>query len=186
MKNRYFLLRHGQALSNVKNIISCWPEKKRFPLTKEGREQVKKAVKEIDGEKIDLIFSSDLLRTRQTAEIASKILKIKLRYDKRLREYNMGVFNGRLIDYYRKSFPDQLKRFYLKPEKGENYNEIEERMLSFVKDMEKKYKDKSILVVSHQLPIAILLGSIKELPNKEIVEKYIKNGRIRNGEVYKI
>ena len=183
MKNRYFLLRHGQAVSNVKNIMSCWPEKKRHPLTKEGKEQVKKAAEELKKENIDLIFSSDILRTKQTSEIASKILKIKPKYDKRIREYDVGVFNGRPIEEYRNSFESSMKRFRLKAKKGENYTDIEKRMGSFLKDMERKYKGKNILVVSHQLPIVMFIGVFEKLSNKRIYEEYVKTDRIKNGEI---
>ena len=170
-------------MSNVKDIMSSWPEKRSFPLTKKGKEQIKEAIEAIKKESIDLIFSSDLLRTKQTAEIIEKALKIKPIYDKRLREYNFGVFNGTLLDDYKVLFGDQLKRFHLKPEKGENYSEIKERMFSFLKDLEKKYKGKNILIVSHQLPIILLLGKAENLSNKDIFEKYIKTDKIKNGEI---
>lgn len=186
LKNRYFLLRHGEALSNTKNIISSWPEKHHFPLTKKGKSQIEGLTKEIKKEGIDLIFSSDLLRTKQTAEIISKALKIKPVYDKRLREYDFGALNGSSLDYFRNLFEDQLKRFHLKPKKGETYNDIMERMYSFLKEKERKHKDMNILVVSHQLPIILLLGKLEGLSNKKIYEKYIKTDRVKNGEVLKI
>lgn len=179
-------MRHGEALSNIKNIISCWPEKHRFPLTKEGRKQIAEAVKAVKKEKINLIFASDILRTKESAEIIGKALKIKPKWDERLREYNVGIFNGCQLDYYRNFFGDQLKRFHLGPKKGENYNEIKERMHSFLKDTDKKYKGKNILVISHQLPIIMLLGRVENLSNKKIFDKYIKGDRIKNGEIKEI
>lgn len=186
LNNKYFILRHGEALSNVKDTMSSWPEKKRFPLTKKGRKQIKEAVEKIKKENIDFIFSSDLLRTRESAEIIGKALKIKPKYDKRIREYNFGVFNGMLLKSYQDLFSDQLKRFHLKPKNGENYKEIEERMYSFLKDLEKAYKGKSILIVSHQLPIILLLGRAERLSHRKIFEKYIKPNRIKNGEIVKL
>lgn len=186
LKNRYLLLRHGEALSNAKNIISSWPEKHRFPLTKKGKAQVKQAAKALKKQGVDFIFSSDLLRTKQTAEIIGKFLKINPAYDKRLREYDFGVLNGSAIEYFHSLFSDQLKRFYLKPEKGETYNDIIERMQFFLKEKERKHKGKNILIVSHQLPIILILGKTEGLSNKKIYEKYIKTDRIKNGEIFEI
>ena len=40
LNNKYYLLRHGEAISNAKNIISSWPEKFRNYLTGKGKEQI--------------------------------------------------------------------------------------------------------------------------------------------------
>jgi len=183
LSNRYFILRHGEALSNVKNIISSWPEKGRFGLTKKGKKQIEESAKHLKNKNIDFIFSSDLLRTKQTAEIAEKFLKIKPVFDKRLREYSFGVYNGRPMEEFAGIFNSQIKRFSIKPEKGENYKEITKRMQDFLKDLEKKYKNKNILIISHQVPIILLLGKVEGLKEKQISEKYLKKDRIKNGEI---
>lgn len=183
LKNKYFLLRHGQALSNVENVISCWPEKREFPLTEEGRRQIEESAVKLAGKKIDMIFSSDLLRTKQTAEIVAKKLNREIKYDERLREYNMGEYNGKGIEEYYKVFDNQLDRFYKKAEDGESYTDIKERIISFVSEKESEYTGKNILAVSHQIPIIIFLGVINGLSNEEIVEKYLNTNRIKNGEI---
>ena len=118
-KNHYFLLRHGRALSNKKRIISCWPEISRFPLTREGRKQIKAAAEKLEKKEIDLIFTSDLLRTLQTSEIVGKKLNIKPKIDKRLREYNVGIFNGTSIKYLEEFFDNERERFKIRLPEGE-------------------------------------------------------------------
>ena len=71
LNNKYFLVRHGRALSNARKIISCWPEKESFPLTKGGIQQIEGAAKKLKHMNIDLIFSSDILRTKQSASAVS-------------------------------------------------------------------------------------------------------------------
>ena len=100
MNNHYFLLRHGESLKNVKNFESCWPEKRRVPLTRRGRAQAEKAAAEAGKKKIDLIFSSDILRARQTAEIVGKRIQVKPILDKRLREIGLGIFNGKSVSQF--------------------------------------------------------------------------------------
>jgi len=184
LKNHYYILRHGQAFSNQKMIVSCWPEKIYNPLTSQGKKQIKEAAEKLKDKKIDLIFSSDLLRTRQTAEIVSKILKIKPIYDKRLREYNVGVLNGESIAELRETIRAK-DRFSKKPRKGETYNEIKKRMYSFLREKEKKYKDKNILIISHQLPLALLELKIRNLKNKEFFNENI-NLRLSTGQLRKL
>lgn len=186
LKNRYFLLRHGQALSNVTNVISSWPEKGEFPLTEKGREQIKEAAQKLSGKKIDMIFSSDLLRARQTAGIVAEKLGLEVSYDERLREYNVGDYNGKSIFEYGKVFDDHLERFRKKAENGENYTDIKDRIRSFINEKESEFEGKNILAVSHQIPIIVFLGIVAGLSNEEIVKKYLNADRIGNGEIVEV
>ncbi len=186
LKNRYFILRHGEALSNKKEIVSCWPEKFRSPLTQKGREQIKSLIERLKKEKIDLIFSSDILRTMETAKIIGKGLGIEPQYDKRLREYNLGIFNGRPLAEVRRFFKSEEDRFKIRPPKGETYTEIEKRILDFLKDIEEKYSNKTILIISHQIPLMFLEGKLRGFSDKEILKKYPKEKRIQTGELRKL
>ena len=56
LRNKYYIMRHGEAISNVKEIASHWPEKFHNPLTKKGRSQVKGTAEAAKSKKIDLIF----------------------------------------------------------------------------------------------------------------------------------
>ncbi len=183
MDNNYFILRHGEALCNQKKIISCWPEKSSFPLTEKGRKEIKRMVPKLKNKRIDLIFTSDILRTRQTAEIVGKELGIKPKEDKRLREYNAGIFNGESLNRFREFFKNEEERFFKKPPKGEIYLDITKRMSDFLKEIDKKYSNKNILIVSHQLPLILLEGRVKGYSQKEVLKKFPKEKRIKTGEL---
>lgn len=185
-KNRYFILRHGEALSNKKEIVSCWPEKFHSPLTQKGKKQIKSLIDTLKKEKIDFIFSSDILRTMETAKIIGKGLGIEPQYDKRLREYNLGIFNGRPLAEVRRFFKNEEERFKIRPPKGETYSEIKKRVSEFLKDIEKKYSNKTILIISHQIPLMFIEGELKGLSDKEILKKYPKEKRIQTGELRKL
>ncbi len=186
MKNRYIFLRHGQALSNIKSIVSCWPERFFNHLTKKGRKQAEISSQRLKKEKINLIFSSDILRTKQTAEIVGKTLGIRPKFDKRLREYNVGILNGKPVKEIGDFFDSQIKRFEVKPPKGETYQEIVKRMFAFFEKTEKNYSEKNILIISHEVPLTLLEGKIKKLKNKEIFQKFTEKNRIKTGEWRKI
>jgi len=185
VNNKYFILRHGEALSNKKGIISCLPEKFHNPLSLKGKRQIKTVVPRLKKEKIDLIFSSSVLRAGQTAEIIAKELKIKPKYDKRLKEYNFGILNGKPIEEFRKIL-NPKKRFENKPSKGETFVEIKERMSNFLKDIDKKYSNKNILIISHEAPITQLEAKIKGVSNQEFFKKFPKEKRIKTGELRKL
>jgi len=160
LRNKYYLLRHGEAVSNVKVVISCWPEKFHNPLTRKGVAKIKNVAKELQGKNIDLIFSSPLLRTKETAGIVANNLDLKVKYDKRLRELEVGAYNGKPVEEFLRYFKDRKERITKAVPKGENYSDVLERIFDFLKDINKKYKGKTILIVSHQAPLLLLLGKV--------------------------
>src|SRR3990167_4879497 len=120
LRNTYYVLRHGRAVSNVDKICSSWPETFDNPLTLEGRQQVREALQILKEKNIDYIFASDVLRARQTAQIVGEELDLPVTLDERLREFNFGVYNGSSLEKYNKDYPDMLNRFWIKPKDGEN------------------------------------------------------------------
>jgi isoleucyl-tRNA synthetase len=184
-KNEYFILRHGEALSNKKDIlITKIPEKISSPLTKRGEKEVREAVKKLKNKKIDLIFSSDFERTKQTAEIVAKELGLKVIYDKRLREINVGIFDGKKLKDWEEFFENYKEKFTKKIKGGENYNQVKIRMYRFLEDLERKYQGKKILIVSHQRPLTMLEGAVKGFEIEDF-EKFEKK-KIKTGEIRKI
>lgn len=186
LNNKYFLLRHGHAESNKLNLLSSWPETFYNPLTKKGIDQVKKASKIIEKNNIDFIISSDVLRAKQTAEIFVEKNNKKIKFDNRLREYNFGKFNGTFLREFKLIMPDRKYRFSQKIKGVENYKGITKRMWSFFTEINKKYKNKNILIVSHQVPISLLLGKINNFSEKEIFKKYFDKNEIKNGQIIEI
>ncbi|MBM3258095.1 MAG: histidine phosphatase family protein [Candidatus Nealsonbacteria bacterium] len=189
MNNRYFLLRHGQNVWQVQKKAFIYPAKTNFSirLTLKGKKQVKKSIKRIKKEKIDLIYSSDFKRTKETSAIAAKEFGIKkINFDKRLRDINMGIFHGRMKEDYYRFFNYDKKKFSQKPLKGESWTELKKRTMSFLKDLEKKYKNKKILIVGHGDPLWILEGLIKKMSDKKLLkELFVKKNYIQVGELRK-
>ncbi|PIR72126.1 MAG: hypothetical protein COU42_02260 [Candidatus Nealsonbacteria bacterium CG10_big_fil_rev_8_21_14_0_10_36_24] len=173
LKNKYILLRHGETIyqTKKKGLLYPWTSVNLVGLTKKGKEQVKSVVEKFKAKNVDLIYSSDFLRTCQTAEIVAKILGLKIIFDKRLRDINFGIFYGGKIDEYRKFFTNKKQKFFKRPPKGESWRDVKKRTIDFIKDIEKKYKNKTIIIISHGDPIWLLNGFLKGLNEKELLEK---------------
>jgi broad specificity phosphatase PhoE len=186
LSNNYFILRHGEAISNRDGIISCWPEKKKNPLTERGKKEVRKIIAKLKKEKIDLIFSSDVLRCKETAQMATERLGLKVNFDKRLREVNVGIFNGRPIEEWNDYFKNWVEKFTKRAPGVENRRDIKERIVDFIKDIDKKYKGKNILIVSHEGPLIILQGAIKGFSEEEMIRDKWEKLRINTGEYRKL
>ncbi|KKS82181.1 MAG: Isoleucine-tRNA ligase [Candidatus Wolfebacteria bacterium GW2011_GWC1_43_10] len=188
--NCYLLLRHGQAESNIKKIVNCDPkEKDKDHLTLKGRVHVEKLARKLKKEKINLIFSSDFHRTKETAEIIAKETGIKkIVFDKRLREMNFGKFHGHNTADYHILIPSYEDKFSKSPLGGENLEKVAQRVWDFIRAVEKKYKNKTVLLVSHEYPIWIISSVLNGWSQEQAIEEKIKRGDdfVTTGQVEKL
>ncbi|MEK7562457.1 MAG: histidine phosphatase family protein, partial [Patescibacteria group bacterium] len=107
LNNKYFLLRHGQTIYQKNSVRINYPADadSTLSITEEGKEMIKNAAENLKKEKISIIFASPALRTKQSSEIAAKILGIKkINYDKRLLDIKMGEFVGKTYEEYENFF----------------------------------------------------------------------------------
>lgn len=185
LNNTYFLLRHGQARSNKYNFVSCWPEKVYNPLTRKGIKKIKEVALILKKEKIDLIFASDLLRVKQTAEIIAKKSGLKIVFDKNLREIKFGKFSGGAGKKWEDFFETIRNKKSGKSYGMENYKDVRKRTKIFIEKINKKYKNKKILIVFHGATVFSLEAIMKNLSEKQ-EELYKEELKFKTGEMRRI
>ncbi len=163
-RNTFFIMRHGQAEKNVSCIVSG-DDSVPSSLTEMGEKQVLDASKKLKKEKIDLIFTSPLIRTRETAKKVAEILGLdekNIVVDERIKEIQTGIFNGKHVNEYHGFFSSISEKFEKAPEGGENLSELRKRVGEFLYDIDSKYNNKKILIISHEYPLwmmeAVSLG----------------------------
>jgi len=183
LKNHYWILRHGQARSNQQRFVSSWPERVYNPLTKKGKNQIKAVIPSLKKKDITMIFSSDLTRTKQTAEMVSRALGLRIKFDQRLREIGMGIYNGRDEKLWNDFFQTNTQRFFKRPLGGENYRDVKKRVTAFIKEIDKKYQGENILLISHGCILFSLQAAVKGFTEKQ-ERKYrqrlvMKTGQLR-------
>jgi len=171
MRNKYILMRHGETKyqANKSNVLYSQEDQLSLSITKRAKEEIKKTAKKFKG--IDLIFASDYYRTRQTANIVSKEIGLSVVFDKRLRDTNFGIFSGKPNTEYKEYFSSKLQRFSKRPPGGNSWKDIKKKVVDFIKEIDKKHEDKTILIVSHGDPLCFLAGYIKGLTEKQLLEK---------------
>jgi len=181
--NKYLTMRHGQSESNVAKIISCNKDNA-DGLTEEGRTQAKLAAEELND--IDLIIHSGFERTKETAEIvAERLGDIEMLEDDRIRELDLSDnFEGQSWSAYNDNFPIWSDRFTKVLKGSENRRDAQIRTGEFISDLESKYSDKKILIVSHAGTLFALECAAKGL-NVDESKKYFdeKNVYHANAEV---
>jgi len=183
--NRYLVMRHGEAESNTKDILSALADTP-HSLTEKGREQVRAAAEKLKKEKVDLVFVSPFVRTRQTAEIVMQVLQLHdnaIKLDARLQEWNTGEWNGRPIERFKEEFPKTIIRFEKTPKGGENYAEVKKRVGAFIYDIESQYEGKSILIVTHEAPALLLFAAAQGLDPEQSIAMQGGRSSIQQAEV---
>ncbi len=185
-KNKYTFVRHGQAYSNLDQVINVKIENDKG-LTENGFHQIEEIANNYKNEnnKIDLIISSPYKRTRETAEIFAKKFNVKVEIDERVQEFQLEeMWEGRKWDdLYKESEHKYFQK--IRGEKESRY-EMGLRIASMIYELEEKYKDekegKNILIVSHSSPLQAIniynSGNIYEKNSHGPEWKHFTNGEI--------
>ena len=152
----YFV--HGTTYDNAQGKCSGW---KQVELNELGKEQAKN-LRESTNYKFDILFTSDLIRAIDSANIAwPELDKI---VDNRLRECNYGQYDGedkKLVIYeehIEKPFPQ-----------GESLLDVEKRMRDFVQFLFENYDGKTIGIVAHRAPQLALEVITKNISWEEAI-----------------
>ena len=148
---RIILVRHGQT---------AWNNAARFqghldsPLTPEGLEQARALGRRLEGEAIAAIYSSDLGRARQTAELIAEFTGNAVAQDGRLRERGLGVFQGLSRAEARERYPADAERYFSRdpdfvvPE-GESARGHFEKAFACLNELAPRHAGETIVVVTH-------------------------------------
>ncbi len=164
---RLIITRHGETEENRKGITQG---QRHGTLSALGKNQAKKLALRLKKEKIDIIYSSDLARAKDTAiHIAKFHQKAKFKFTKQLRERNLGEFEGRKHSEYiivRKdgtwSYPD--------PKNGESARQLRLRAKRFWQKLLRTHSSGTVLIVAHgginKMLLEFLAGENAAIPLK--------------------
>jgi len=128
------------------------------PLSERGKKQARLLAKELSKEHIDLIYSSPLTRTYETASEIAKEKGMEVIKDERLREIDHGAWSGLLVEEVMEKYPEDFKKWIEEPQKvvfpeGESLRDVFERVRDFLEYLKKNHWGKTILAVSHTVPM---------------------------------
>ena len=188
--NNYFIMRHGHSESNERGVTS-YTTGMEVALTAQGKEETIAEAQKIKERNIDVIISSPFLRTRQTAEIVAGEVGIPVGdiiYDERIRELNVGEFEGKPWKDYIEFFESHEERFTKRPQGGETLAELKHRMGEFLYEIEQKYAGKNILIISHGGPLWLLMAcalganptasvELRKQGHSDMSNEYMKNSQ---------
>jgi broad specificity phosphatase PhoE len=129
------LVRHGETDWNAEGRLQGHTDR---PLNDYGRRQAKELAERLAAEDVDAIYTSDLSRAKETAEILGERLGLPVVVDADLREKNWGSWEGLTGD-------ERLNVDYV----GESTEDHRERILRAVERIVERHPAQRIVVVTH-------------------------------------
>jgi len=174
-----WLIRHGQTDWNLEGRYQGQSD---VPLNATGLAQAETLAATLDGQSFAALYSSDLQRAYQTAQIIAARVGLAVQTDVRLREINQGEWQGRTLDEIRTAYQEsaQAKRTLIDPAEarapgGESVLEVGLRMAQAADDIAGACPAGPALVVSHGLALAALYCQAKEIPLREVYAYIAEN-----------
>jgi probable phosphoglycerate mutase len=142
------LVRHGETDWNRERR---WQGHADRPLNDTGRAQARELAERLAAEPLEAIYSSDLARARETAEIVASRLGLPVGIDPRLREVDVGEWSGLTMAEVELRFPAGIRRRLdggTGWDRGETYEQMAERVVAALHDIAAAH-DGRVLAVSH-------------------------------------
>jgi broad specificity phosphatase PhoE len=156
------LVRHGETSANLEGV---WHGSTDAPLTERGRAQALRVAGFLLDRHSDAsaVYSSPLLRARETARAIAESLGVELRQDPGLAEYHLGSWEGKtyreLHELHR--LWDEIRRDPdFAPHGGESPRQVTERFTGALRRIEASHAGERVIVVAHGGALSMALAAI--------------------------
>ena len=150
----FYFVRHGESEGNAARVFTGQTDS---PLTERGRRQAEAVADELANVKFDRIVSSDLSRTRDTADVIAKRHGVRVEVVPELREIDVGDQTGKTFDETR-GLPNWNDDGFVVWPGGETLDQVVARTLAAIERLTRENPGKTILVVGHGGVNRILLS----------------------------
>jgi len=167
----FIIIRHGYSIGNKEKRFSGQMD---IPLDEIGLCQAESVADYIvENFKVDSIYTSDLIRTVQTVKPTAERLGLAINKSKELREVDVGLWQGKLVEDIKKEYSENFKVYIKTPglfrfDGGENYSDCLYRAKTFLEKLAEENEGKSIIIGTHGGVIRTLRAYIKNIPMDKI------------------
>lgn len=159
-KTIIYFLRHGEV-ENPRQIL--YGRLAGFRLSDNGRKRIHEVVQELEDIKIDYLYTSPLLRARETGRIINEMLHLKPKVSSLLLETKL-LPEGVSLEIFRKDIQPHMYDDKYVQLGQESIQSQGERMFRFVRLIQKLHAGKTVLTISHGDPIMILKAKLLGVP----------------------
>jgi probable phosphoglycerate mutase len=186
------LVRHGETDWNRE---LRWQGHSDPPLNALGRKQARALAESLARMQIAALYSSDLLRASQTAEIVGARLGLTTRTDAALRELDVGSWAGHTLAELETRHAAAVARWQVTGEPGweggESHKEMAARVLRAIRSIAAQHADEEVVVITHGGPLRALKAlaagvdypggrrSVARTANCEVWKLAVRDGTLR-------
>jgi len=171
METKIIMIRHGESLGNATDIYLGHTD---WDLTERGKAQADAVAEYLRNEKVDAIYSSDLIRAYHTALPHSKIHGIDIIKTQGLREIYIGEWEGLLISRIAEQWGELFTHDWIEnfgtcaTPGGESVPHLAERIYNEVLRIAKENVGKCVILATHAAAIRAFWGKITKTPANEV------------------
>lgn len=172
-----FVARHGQTEWNAQGRVIGRTD---IPLTEVGHAQAEGLAERAKQAGIEIIISSPMIRTRQTAEHAANACGLPVAVDPRLIEQDYGIYEG--VDGSDKGFQSNKRMFATRYPGGESMLMIAGRVFPLLEELKEQYPDKKVLLVTHGGICRVIHSYFVDMTNEEYASFVTENASMTEYE----
>jgi 2,3-bisphosphoglycerate-dependent phosphoglycerate mutase len=171
---KLLLLRHLQSQWNKENRFAGWTMS--VPLSEEGIQSAKEVAQRLAGFAINKVYTSPLLRNKETVRLVLGEKKLPVMVDKALDERNYGELTGLNKDEVKKQYGQDKVHLWRRswevaPPGGESLKDVFARAVPFFRGyIEKDLQEgKNVLVVASHNSLRAIVKYVEKIADKDII-----------------
>ena len=158
-------------------------------LNEKGYTQAQKVSERMSSEEIGEIYSSNLKRAQNTAELIAGPHDLKVKKRSGLREINMGDWEGSTYDDLKKEYPDLFKKWYnnpieVRPPGGETLVEFRNRVIDSFEEIINNCEQERIVITAHGGTIRVVLAHLLDIPLNKNWRIQVHNTSVSRVKLY--
>ena len=167
---KIIFVRHGQTEWNV---LGRYQGQTDIALSPLGIEQAEKLAAYFPVDKVEAVYSSDLVRAMTTARCVADRFGLTVEPRAELRELNFGDWEGLTYDEIVAKWPDALNNFFQHPDvleipHGESFPKLRERALDAVEDIVARHPNQTVAVFAHGAILRTILTAALHMDLKYV------------------
>lgn len=169
------VVRHGETIENQNHIVQGQTP---GTLSDKGIAQAKELAETLASEDLDIIYSSDLRRCRDTAEYIHRYHEnTPLVYNALLREFHGGIHQGKSNDSqeWKSIKNDDLNQ---RVPGGESWDDVYARVTDFLDSIYEAHADQHVLLVTHRGPMLVIRSYVEDKPLESLLYEEVSNAAI--------
>lgn len=182
---RLLLLRHGRTPLSVERRFAGRGD---ILLTEAGHAQAEAAARRVAEMGVDVIVSSPLARTRQTAGYAADLLGLPVEVDEGFVETDFGIWEGLTFAEARERDAEHVDRWLSDPEtgppEGESFAQVARRVARARDALLERHRGRRVLLVSHVTPIKVTVQQALLAPIEALYRMHLDTACLTEVDYY--